>query len=171
MDFNRKIFNTVVVSWMYPPKNNFPEIPEFKLPLLPCVRRAKNLRDRLVKADMGSKTIVSKQNFLQTQKQGTFPCLNCFQCNNVQKGPKVFHPHSGQGIPIKGYYTCEASYVVYLIKCTCGLAYVGKMTQTFRDRISQHKSTICCKKNSSAPTLPLNIVLEQIDPNRRGQNK
>ncbi|CAJ0935699.1 unnamed protein product [Ranitomeya imitator] len=95
-------------------------------------KKARNLRDRLVKADVGSRSTISRQTFLQTQKQGTFPCLGCLQCNNVQKGSKVFHPHTGQ---------------VYLIKCPCGLAYVRETTQPIRDRVSEHKSTIRCKIN------------------------
>ncbi|CAJ0958314.1 unnamed protein product [Ranitomeya imitator] len=119
--FSNLIQTTIRRHWNLLNKS-YPEIPEFKIPFFSCFRRAKNLRDRLVRVDMGSKTIVSKQTFLQTQKQGTFSCLNCLQCNNVQKGPKVFHPHKVQGIPIKG------------------------LLHMFQD-------------------------LEQVDPNRRGQNR
>ncbi|CAJ0923647.1 unnamed protein product [Ranitomeya imitator] len=144
-------------------------------------KRAKNLKDRLVKADVGPGTILSKQSFLQTQRQGTFPCLNCLQCSNVQKGPAVFHPHTGKAIPIRVFYTCESTFVIYLIKCPCDLAYVGETTQAVRDRVSQHKSTIRCKKthfplphhfiekNHNISQLRFQ-VLEQIDPLRRGQN-
>ncbi|CAJ0965859.1 unnamed protein product [Ranitomeya imitator] len=161
---------------------SYPKIPEFKVPFLSCFKRARNLKDRLVKADVGPGTLVPKQTFLQTQKRGTFPCLNCLQCSNVQKGPSVFHPQTGKAIPIKGFYTCESTHVVYLIKCPCGLAYVGETTQTVRDRVAQHKSTIRCnkthlplphhffEKNHSISQLRFQ-VLEQVDIPRRGQNR
>ncbi|CAJ0953560.1 unnamed protein product [Ranitomeya imitator] len=117
----------------------------------------------------------------KTMRRGTFTCLGCLQCNNVLKGHQIFHPQTGKPIPMRGYYTCESTHVVYLIKCPCRLAYVSETTQMVRDRISQHKSNIRCKRTY----LPLpyhfhekghNIsqlrfqVLEQIDPSRRGEH-
>ncbi|XP_071980562.1 uncharacterized protein [Engystomops pustulosus] len=41
---------------------------------------------------------------------------------------------------------CESSFLVYVIKCPCGLVYVGETVQHIRDRISKHKSDIRCNK-------------------------
>ncbi|CAJ0966990.1 unnamed protein product [Ranitomeya imitator] len=74
---------------------------------------------------------------------GTFPCLQFHQCNNVLKGDMIHHPYSGRQYPIKDFFTCDTSYV---IKCPCGLLYVGETTQAIKDRIlSTDKSTIRCK--------------------------
>ncbi|CAJ0915854.1 unnamed protein product [Ranitomeya imitator] len=143
--FSGLVQSTIRRHWNILTKS-YPNITEFKLPFLSCFKRARNLKDRLVKADVGPCTLVPKQTFLHTQRRGTFPCLNCLQCSNVQKGPSVFHPQTGKAIPIKGFYTCESTFVIYLIKCPCGLAYVGETTQTVRDRVAQHKSTIRCNK-------------------------
>ncbi|CAJ0966666.1 unnamed protein product [Ranitomeya imitator] len=161
--FSGLVQSTIRRHWNILTKS-YPNIAEFKLPFLSCFKRARNLKDRLVKADVDPGTLVPKQ------------------CSNVQKGPSVFHPQTGKAIPIKGFYTCESTFVVYLIKCPCGLVYVGETTQTVRDRVAQHKSTIRCNKTH----LPLpfhfsaknhNIaqlrfqVLEQVDIPRRGQNR
>ncbi|CAJ0944555.1 unnamed protein product [Ranitomeya imitator] len=179
--FSGLVQSTIRRHWNILSKS-YPTVPEFKVPFLPCFKRARNLKDRLVKADIGSGLVVPKQTFLQTQKRGTFPCLNCLQCSNVQKGSSVFHPQTGKAIPIKGFYTCESTFVVYLIKCPCGLAYVGETTQAVRDRVAQHKSTIRCNKthlplphhfaikNHSIAQLRFQ-VLEQVDIPRRGQNR
>ncbi|CAJ0919390.1 unnamed protein product [Ranitomeya imitator] len=84
------------------------------------------------------------QGVLTSPRNGTFPCLNCQQCSNVLKGDSFTHPQSGKRFPIKGQFNCNSSFVVYLIKCPCGLGYVGETTQHIRDRISKHKSTIRC---------------------------
>ncbi|CAJ0929680.1 unnamed protein product [Ranitomeya imitator] len=121
-----------------------PDIPEFRSPFLPCFRRPPNLRDGLVKADIGSAD-QRRQLFLSRPRNGTFPCLHCAQCHNVLKGNTFQHPRSGKTFRINQFFTCESSYVVYLIKCPCGLLYVGETTQSVRDRISKHKSTIRCQ--------------------------
>ncbi|CAJ0933473.1 unnamed protein product, partial [Ranitomeya imitator] len=120
-----------------------PDVPEFKQPFLPCFKRAPNLRDTLVKADIGTST-VTRQLFLNTPRKGTFPCLHCAQCNNVLKGDTITHPRSGKEYKIHGFFTCNSSYVVYVLKCPCGLLYVGETSQSIRDRVSKHKSTIRC---------------------------
>ncbi|CAJ0933463.1 unnamed protein product [Ranitomeya imitator] len=118
---------------------------QFKQPFLPCFKkkRAPNLRDTLVKADIGTST-VTRQLFLNTPRKGTFPCLHCAQCNNVLKGDTITHPRSGKEYKIHGFFTCNSSYVVYVLKCPCGLLYVGETSQSIRDRVSKHKSTIRC---------------------------
>ncbi|OCU02331.1 hypothetical protein XELAEV_18008094mg [Xenopus laevis] len=73
---------------------------------------------------------------------GTFPCLNCANCNNITKGQTFTHPHTGQRINIKNIFTCDSTYEIYLIKCP--LAYVGETTQKVKDLIKQHKSNIRC---------------------------
>ncbi|CAJ0962820.1 unnamed protein product [Ranitomeya imitator] len=108
--FSSLVQSTIRRHWNILSKS-YPTVPEFKAPFLPCFKRARNLKDRLVKADIGSGSVVPKQTFLHTQKRGTFPCLNCLQCSNVQKGSSVFHPQTGKAIPIKGFYTCESTFV------------------------------------------------------------
>ncbi|CAJ0960174.1 unnamed protein product [Ranitomeya imitator] len=122
----------------------YPDIPEFKQPFLPCFKRAPSLRDTFVRADIGPNTMM-RQRFLHKPRVGTFPCLHCAQCGNVLKGDKVIHPYSGKEFKIRGYFTCSSEYVVYMIKCPCGLLYVGETSQSIRDRISKHKSTIRCE--------------------------
>ncbi|CAJ0968597.1 unnamed protein product [Ranitomeya imitator] len=119
-----------------------PRIKEFKEPFLPCFRRPRNICDKLVRADIGTIQQTSTQRFLTNPKYGTFPCLQCTQCNNVTRGSTFYHPHNGKQYNIKGYFTCDTSFVVYLIKCPCGLCYIGETTQPIKDRISKHKSTI-----------------------------
>ncbi|XP_041429845.1 uncharacterized protein LOC121397297 [Xenopus laevis] len=123
-----------------------PHIPAFvKAPMM-AYQRGKNFRDILIKADIGP-TNKGTQRFLGTPKMGTFPCLSCANCNNITKGKFFTHPHTGRKFNIANYYTCNSTFVIYLIKCPCGLAYVGETTQKIKDRIKQHKSNIRCNYN------------------------
>ncbi|CAJ0947650.1 unnamed protein product [Ranitomeya imitator] len=158
-----------------------PQIPEFQDHFLPCYKRPTNIRDTLIRADLGTNKD-NTQRFLTQPKHGTFPCLHCNQCNSVIKGDTFHHPHSGKRYNIKGFFTCDSSFVIYAIKCPCGLLYIGETTQPIRSRISKHKSTIRCQ-NLLLP-LPSHFVskghnisqlrfqvLEHIPVQRRGGNR
>ncbi|CAJ0944595.1 unnamed protein product [Ranitomeya imitator] len=159
-----------------------PGVPEFHEPFLPCFRRAPNLKDSLVKADIGTNKLIPRQRFLQNPRTGTFPCLHCSQCNNVLKGSSFHHPHSGKTFPIPDFFTCDTSWAIYLIKCPCGLLYVGETTQAIRNRISKHKSTIRCQnlllpipshfidKGHSISQLKFQVI-EHVPQLRRGGNR
>ncbi|CAJ0933057.1 unnamed protein product [Ranitomeya imitator] len=84
-------------------QTNYPDIPEFRNPFLPCFRKPSNLRNKLVRADIGSTHKVPRQVFLQTQRKGTFPSLQCAQCASVLKGDTISHPLTGMDIPIQGF--------------------------------------------------------------------
>ncbi|CAJ0949676.1 unnamed protein product [Ranitomeya imitator] len=160
----------------------YPQVPEFQNPFLPSFKHPLNLKDSLVRADVGSCKASPRQQFLQNPRTGTFPCLNCAQCHNVLKDSSFHHPRSGKTFRIPGYFTCASSWVIYLIKCPCGLLYVGETTRSIRDRISKHKSTIRCKnlllpipshfsnQGHSVSQLQFQII-EHIPPNRRGGDR
>ncbi|CAJ0929930.1 unnamed protein product [Ranitomeya imitator] len=160
----------------------YPNVVVFQNPFLPCFKRPPNLKDTLVRADLGSSTPSSRQRFLQNPRTGTFPCHNCSQCHNVLKGSSFHHPRSGKTFRIPDYFTCASSWVIYLIKCPCGLLYVGETTQPIRDRVSKHKSTVRCKNlllpiPSHFNTQGHNVsqlqfqVIEHIPPIRRGGDR
>lgn len=127
-------------------QNFYSNVPEFHNPPMICTKRPKNLRDTLIRADIGPIKNPLKQSLLDTKKSGTFPCLHCTHCSNVIKGDSITHPLTGERIPIKGFHTCDTTFAIYLLKCPCGLIYVGETSQKVKNRITSHKSTIRCKK-------------------------
>ncbi|CAJ0943660.1 unnamed protein product [Ranitomeya imitator] len=107
--FLYKFHNKIRKHW-HILRDSFPEVPEFQIPFMPCFRRPNNLRNKVVRADIGSRLTMPKQLFLRTQKKGTFPCLQCAQCANVLKGPKISHPQTGADIPIRFFFfTCQST--------------------------------------------------------------
>ncbi|OCT82299.1 hypothetical protein XELAEV_18024820mg [Xenopus laevis] len=108
-------------------------------------RKARTIGSMLVKADMGSGK-ENRQTVLPLIKKGTFACCSCNCCSNIQKGEDIHHPRSGIPVPISGHHSCTTTFVVYAIKCPCGLVYVGQTSRMARDRIREHKSAIKCKR-------------------------
>ncbi|CAJ0949979.1 unnamed protein product [Ranitomeya imitator] len=173
-----KVYNIIHKHWPILAKS-YPNVEAFQTPALMCKRRPQNIRDNLVRADVGSFSRVPKQTFLGTERRGTFPCLNCATCSNIIKGDRITHPHTGKNFNINGFYTCDTNYVVHLLNCPCGLLYVGETTQHLRDRIAGHKSTIRCKKtwlpvphhfviaNHNVSQLRVHVI-EQVKRPRRG---
>ncbi|XP_073428203.1 uncharacterized protein [Dendrobates tinctorius] len=141
----QRIHNLIHKHWPLLTRS-YPRINLFKSPPLMCLRRPQNLKDKLVRADLGTSSHINTHTLTGQKRTGTFPCLNCMSCSNIIKGSEIVHPCSGKSYPIRDYFTCETNFVVYIIKCPCGLLYVGETTQAIRDRISSHKSTIRCGK-------------------------
>lgn len=144
-----------------------------------CYKRPQNLRDTFVKADVGSTNKKHMQSVMHTGKNATFPCLHCVYCSNVIIVYNI--QEQAKKIPVKGYYTCDSSSITYLLKCPCGLIYVGEASQHIKDRITRHKFTVQCNKtwlpvshhfsepNHSVSQLRLQVI-ETIPRPRRGGN-
>ena len=79
---------------------------------------------------------------LKPLPNGCYQCRGCAQCNNMVKGNRFSHPHTGRKYSINDVITCTTTHVIYLIKCPCGLVYVGKTSRQLKQRMSEHKSTI-----------------------------
>lgn len=146
-------------------------------------RRNKTLRDLLVRSEFKpERQDEKKMTFLGSKRKGCYPCLNCIQCNLVIKGNNFSHPRTNKKIIINGFYTCQSSYVIYILTCPCNLLYVGETTQKIKDRIAQHRSTIRHPQSS----LPVSrhfsemghkdtdlrfMVLEEIPHDKRGGDR
>ena len=75
-------------------------IPEFSNPPLLSYRRARNLKDQLIKADIGPKKTYMQSTFGQPST-GCFPCLGCVNCRYICKSKEFTHPGTKVSFPIK----------------------------------------------------------------------
>ncbi len=110
-------------------------------------KRSPNICDLLVRADV-SPSVARPSHFLSIPS-GNYSCGRCAQCNFTTKTNVFSHPHSGREFKIKGVITCTTKNVIYMIKCPCGLAYIGKTQRALKTRIAEHRRSICTndKKN------------------------
>ncbi|OCT65646.1 hypothetical protein XELAEV_18041889mg [Xenopus laevis] len=81
---------------------------------------------------------------------------------------------------IRGHYSCDTNYVVYMLVCPCNLIYIGETIQKIRDRFSQHRSTVntknsilpvskhCLEKGHSADDLKFRVIQHVPQPRRGG---
>lgn len=60
-----------------------------------------------------------------------------------------FFLYNGKTYSIKSSTSCGSSYVVYLIRCPCGLIYVGKTIRPFRVHMGEHRSRLCCGRTET----------------------
>ncbi|OCT78082.1 hypothetical protein XELAEV_18029182mg [Xenopus laevis] len=102
----------------------------------------------LILADQGSGFCVTgkiEAGFLQTGDRllAMPPNETC----TVKRKKQPWQKYQSSPSNITNYYTCNSTFVIYLIKCPCGLEYVGETTQKVEDRIKQHKSNIRCNYN------------------------
>lgn len=71
----------IIKTYWFLSTESFVEKEEFMLPAPICNKRAPNLRDKLVHADMGSETRTPKQRFFFLHwgegGGGAYPCLYC----------------------------------------------------------------------------------------------
>ena len=78
----------------------------------------------------------------------------------------ILPPHSSKKIDVKSIITCKTTFVVYLLKCPCGLCYVGKTCcktkGELKIRISEHKSNIRNKDVKSPVARHFNAVGHEV---------
>ncbi|OCT80730.1 hypothetical protein XELAEV_18027544mg [Xenopus laevis] len=103
-----------------------------------------------------SDTRLKSNKFKGKPKHGTYPCFGCNCCSSIIKGPRINHPTKGNVINIKCHATCNSIYVVYLLKCPCGMGYVGQTKREVKKRIQEHRGW---------------CVLEEIGIDRRGGDR
>lgn len=116
-----------------------PLLSSFSVPPRVVYKRPPNLKSMLVRANLPSFT---EPHFLDSIPDGNYRCGHCAQCHFTVKTQTFKHPRTGKTFAVKGKITCNTNNVIYLLKCPCGLGYVGKTSRPLKTRISEHRSNI-----------------------------
>ncbi|OCT65637.1 hypothetical protein XELAEV_18041878mg [Xenopus laevis] len=88
-------------------------------------KRARSLGDQLTKTDL-TESDNHPPLFFGLPQKGAYPCLSCQCCSSIIKDNKMNHPSKGFEIKLNDFATCNTTGVIYMLKCPCGKAYVGK---------------------------------------------
>lgn len=121
-------------------------IREFQDRPLLSYRRPVNLRDKLVKSDVGPRH-KKQQTFVSKPPRGSFPCLQCVSCQYMHKGGRFIHPGTGESYRINFFLTCESNHVIYALWCPCNLLYIEETRNEVKIRLNQHRYSIRKKPN------------------------
>lgn len=108
----------------------FEKTPRFVYKLYP------NTGDHLVRADV---SLPERPTHFLSISSGNYSGGRCAQCNFTIKTNVFSHPHSGREFKIKGVITCTTKNVIYMIKCPCGLAYIGKTQRALKTAFNPYR--------------------------------
>ena len=116
-------------------------------PVLPAnpkfiYRKAPNFGDKVVKKVLDQP---AKPASFWEQK-GFFACRRCKSCKSVSepvRGITNFRSTvNNREFNIEEFITCNITHVVYVLKCPCGLMYVGRTKRQLKVRIGEHVKNI-----------------------------
>ena len=114
----------------------------FNKPPLKAFRRAKNLKDLLVRSR-------SIPRDLPQQSPGTFPCNRtvCRTCPHVNSSSTITTPK--RHVNITGHFSCITEHVVYRLSCTkCpSTVYIGETGRRLADRFREHRRDVINGRN------------------------
>lgn len=102
-------------------------------------RRSRSLRSRLVQT---TQTPPKQLTWLPSPPEGFYRCGRCTHCSNSSDTKYFSHPHTGKRLKINTFINCNTTHVVYILKCPCGLIYVGQTKRSLKLRIAEHKAAI-----------------------------
>lgn len=112
----------------------FPEPPLFSF------RHSPNLRDKLMHSYLPPAT----KNMWLRKPTGTFKCMNCPHCYNVNQTKTFTDVHNNKTFKQLDFINCNTTFVIYRLSCPCpeGFFYVGRTKRRLRDRLAEHKYAI-----------------------------
>lgn len=113
----------------------------FPAPPIVAFRRAPNLRDLLVRAELKSPA--------PPTTIGNSPCGNrrCKTCVHIMSTNNFRSNSTGRTYKLRASFTCKTRNVVYLIQCKkCGIQYVGETEKALHIRLNGHRSDVKTRK-------------------------
>ena len=133
------------------------------LPATPQVtfRRARTIKNILAPSKIQKKPSGSPLDIRSyfNDRKGIFQCKKraCLTCQFITHGTDKIHLPSGKLLNIKHFVTCSTEFVVYVLRCSCGLFYVGRTIRALRARIGDHRRLI--KKGCTEHSVPRHFNL------------
>ena len=122
----------------------------FPAPPMVAFRRAKNLKDKLIKA----KVPPTPQKREKRKINGMKPCNkpNCETCPFVKPCKMFKGPFNKTEIQINSSLGCNSTNVVYCLKCNkqnCNQIYIGQTKREIGVRFGEHKTSVKTKSNNT----------------------
>ena len=113
----------------------------FPKPPMVAFRRAKNLKDHLIRAKVPPLSQGRPKRILN----GMTPCNKpvCETCPYVKKITAFKGPFSKNQVILNSPMNCLTKNVVYCIQCSkCQQIYIGQTSRELKERFSEHKTSV-----------------------------
>ena len=147
-----------LIAELWPITQISPTFKDMPPPLI-CYKRARNLQDILVRAEVNQKVVSKPQqrtitDFFSQSNNRTITATkvskcgkNCINCKYMNAGTDTFKSEiTGKTYPIKSRMNCETKNLVYLITCRkCAKQYCGECSTTLKIRFANHRASITNK--------------------------
>lgn len=87
-------------------------------------------------------------------RKGIFQCKKraCLTCQFIAHITDKISTNSGKEYMIKQFITCSTDFVIYVLRCSCSLFYVGRTIRALRARVGDHRRLI--KKDCNEHSVP-----------------
>jgi len=113
----------------------------FPQPPMVAFRRAKNLKDHLIRAKIPPLPPVREKRILNGMTACNKPL--CETCPFVQKVNKFKGPFSKNEVVLNAPMNCLSKNVIYCIQCKkCQQIYIGQTSRELKTRFSEHKTAV-----------------------------
>ena len=113
----------------------------FPRPPMVAFRRAKNLKDHLIRAKIPPPPPVRLRRILNGMTACNKPL--CGTCPYVKKTTIFKGPFSKNQVTLNHPMNCLSKNVVYCIQCTkCQQIYIGQTSRALKDRFGEHKTSV-----------------------------
>lgn len=119
-----------------------------QLPTAPQVtfRRARTIKNIIAPSKLKT-TMPGPRGDIRTyfdNRVGTYKCKKrgCLTCQFILHGRSSFQDTNGNTFHIKQFITCSTDHVIYILRCSCNLFYVGRTIRPMRKRIGEHRRFI-----------------------------
>jgi len=127
------IFKSTIIKYWHILTSDTALTQHFKDPPLFVFKRGPNLQNKLVRAN--NYQVLDRHFWLPSNMKIT-------QCHNTWKTNTSTHPRTGHSFPVRGVITCYTKNVIYMLKFTYDMIYIGETIHPLKQRISEHKSSI-----------------------------
>lgn len=123
--------------------------------------RSKNLRDMIGRSRLKSFPATQRGQDGRSIPVGSFPCGGCCVCSLMLCIYFCYDSAKQKKYSIRAFFNCNSKSVIYAIKCSCDIVYVGYTSRPIKIRICEHRNCICLHRKY-APFVNLFTAASQI---------
>ncbi|OCT86394.1 hypothetical protein XELAEV_18020076mg [Xenopus laevis] len=109
-------------------------------------RQSRNLRDSLTHSHY---VPPASSTWLSNRIKGCHKCGKCVACPFIKRMYSFIRKTDNCEHHIKDFINCNTEGVIYMLRCECGMDYIGKTIRQLKWRVMEHVGDVRNKRNTS----------------------